>query len=141
MGAHLGQPMLVWALIYASVIGTILVADAIWLGVIAKKFYANQLGHLMRPDIKAIPALAFYLLFAVGLVILAVRPTNASAPIATIAFHGGLIGFIAYGTYNMTNYATLKDWPIKMTAIDWPWGTALSALAAVMGGYVKLAMN
>ena len=133
--------MLTWALIYASVIGTILMVDAIWLGVVAKKFYANQLGSLMRPDIKAMPALAFYLLFAVGLVILAVRPNEASISLSTVAFHGGIVGFIAYGTYNMTNYATLKDWPIKMSAVDWPCGTALSALAATVGGYVKLAMT
>lgn len=129
--------MLAWVLIYFSVIGTILVIDAIWLGVIAKKFYASQLGDLMRQNFKALPAVAFYLLFAVGLVVLAVRPNDESASIASIAFHGGLVGFIAYGTYNMTNYATLNNWPIKMTCVDWPWGTALSALAATAGGYVK----
>lgn len=132
--------MLAWVLIYCSVIGTILVIDAIWLGVVAKTFYADQLGGLMRKDIKALPALVFYLLFAVGLVILAVRPSEASTSTGIAAFHGGLVGFIAYGTYNMTNYATLNNWPIKMTAIDWPWGTALSALAATVGSYVKAAL-
>jgi len=56
------------------------------------------------------------------------------------AFHGGLVGFVAYGTYNMTNYATLKDWPIRMTAVDWPFGTGLSALAATVGNYVKVTL-
>ncbi len=126
-----------WLLIYLAVIGTILIIDAVWLGVVAKKFYADQLGSLMRKDIKAVPALLFYLLFAVGLVVLAVRPEQAHTPIGTAAFHGGMVGFIGYGTYNMTNYATLKDWPIKMTTVDWPWGTGLSALAAAVGAFVK----
>ena len=141
MGAHLGQPVLAWLLVYVCVIGTILVVDAVWLGMVAKKFYANQLGNLMRPDIKALPSLAFYLLFAAGLVILAVRPDDASTSIREAAFLGGLVGFIAYGTYNMTNYATLKDWPIKMTAVDWPFGTALSALAAIVGRYVRVSIG
>ena len=129
--------MLNWLLIYAAVIGTILVFDVFWLGLIARKFYANQLGTLMIKKVKALPALAFYLLFAVGLVILAVRPNDAANTISHSAFLGAVVGFIAYGTYNMTNYATLRDWPIKMTAVDWPVGTALSALAAAMGAYVN----
>jgi len=115
----------------------ILVVDAIWLGLVAKKFYADQLGSLMRQDIKALPAVAFYLLFAVGLVILAVRPEQTDTALLPAALYGALIGFIAYGTYNMTNYATLNDWPIKMTLVDWPWGTGISALAAAVGAYVK----
>lgn len=126
-----------WLLIYAAVIATILVFDAFWLGLIARRFYANQLGTLMRKDVKALPALAFYLLFALGLVILAVRPEDATTSLGHSAFLGAVVGFIAYGTYNMTNYATLRDWPIKMTAVDWPIGTGLSAFAATMGAYVK----
>ncbi len=126
-----------WFLIYAAVIATILVFDAFWLGLIAKKYYATQLGSLMRKKVKAVPALAFYLLFAVGLVILAVRPEDGLTTVANSAFLGAVVGFIAYGTYNMTNYATLRDWPIKMTAVDWPIGTGLSALAATMGAFVK----
>jgi len=125
-----------WILIYLSVIGTILLVDGLWLGLVAKQFYTNQLGHLMRSDIKAAPAVVFYLLFAAGLVVLAVRP-DESIPLTSIAFYGGIVGFIAYGTYNMTNYSTLNRWPIKMTLIDWPWGTGLSSLAAVVGGYTK----
>jgi len=130
-----------WLLIYIAVIGTILIIDAIWLGVIAKKFYADQLGDLMRDDVKALPAVLFYLLFAAGLVILAVRPMDADVGILESSIYGALLGFIAYGTYNMTNYATLKDWPIKMTAIDWPWGSLLSGLAAGVGAAVKLSQH
>lgn len=129
-----------WLLIYAAVISTILVFDGFWLGLIAKKFYANQLGSLMIKKVKALPALAFYLLFAVGLVILAVRPEDATNTLGNCAFLGAVVGFIAYGTYNMTNYATLRDWPIKMTAVDWPIGTGLSALASTMGFLVKQAL-
>lgn len=130
--------MLDWLMIYGAVIGTILIADIIWLGLIAKTFYANQLGELMLDNFKVVPAMAFYLLFAVGLVILAVRPGDSTVSLGQSAFYGGVAGFIAYGTYNMTNYATLKRWPLKMTWVDWPWGTGLSALAAFAGAYVKL---
>jgi len=126
-----------WILIYLSVIATILVIDGVWLGLIAKRFYADQLGSMMRKDIKALPAVLFYLLFAVGLVIIAVRPEQDATTLVSTAIYGGLVGFIAYGTYNMTNYATLKGWPVKMTLVDWPWGTGLSALASAMGGLVK----
>jgi len=126
-----------WLLIYAAVIGTVLVFDAFWLGLVAKRFYADQLGSLMSKPIKPLPALAFYLLYAVGLVILAVRPDDAATSLGTSAYLGAVVGFIAFGTYNMTNYSTLKDWPIKMTAVDWPIGTGLSALAAAVGAYVK----
>ena len=126
-----------WVLIYAAVIGTILIFDVFWLGLIAKRFYADQLGSLMRKPVLAAPALLFYLLYAVGLVILAVRPNDAATSVANSAFLGAVVGFVAYGTYNMTNYATLKHWPIKMTAVDWPIGTGLSALACTVGAYVK----
>lgn len=129
--------MIHWLLIYAAVIGTILVMDFFWLGKIAKNFYADQLGSLKLDTFKVLPAALFYLLFAAGLVILAVRPEQTQTAIGTAAFHGGVLGFIAFGTYNMTNYATLKRWPIKMSVIDWPWGTALSALAATSGAVVN----
>lgn len=126
-----------WLLIYAAVIGAILVMDFFWLGFIAKRFYADQLGDLKLEKFKAIPAAAFYLLYAAGLVILAVRPEQSHTPIATAAFHGAVVGFIAFGTYNTTNYATLKRWPIKMSAVDWPWGTFLSAIAATSGAFAN----
>ncbi len=133
--------MIDWLLIYLAVIGTIFTADFIWLGLVAKRFYADQLGQLKLEKIKAAPAAGFYLLFAAGLVILAVRPEQEQTSVGSAAVYGAVVGFIAYGTYNITNYATLKRWPIKMSAVDWPWGTALSALAATSGAAVNTLLS
>jgi len=133
--------MLSWIAAYCAVIGTIVVIDGLWLGLIAKRFYADQLGALMRKDVKALPAIVFYLLFVGGLLVLAVKPGIDSASPVVAAGYGGLVGFIAYGTYNMTNYATLENWPLRMSLVDWPWGTALAALASAMGTYAYLAIG
>jgi len=118
---------------YGACLFTFLVIDAIWLGLIAKKFYAEQLGDLMRPDVLFVPAGIFYLLYSAGMVLLAVRPEQAGISLANVALYGAVVGFIAYGTYDVTNLATLKDWPIVMSVVDLVWGSSLSALVAVAG--------
>jgi len=79
-----------------------LVIDGIWLGIVARGFYANQMADLLRKNILAAPALAFYLMYTAGLVFLAVRPGQADVTLASVAFYGAVVGFLAYGTYNMT---------------------------------------
>ncbi len=118
---------------YLATLVSFLVIDAIWLGLIAKKFYANQLGPLMREDILFLPAGIFYLFYAAGIVLLAVRPDQPGHSIISVAFYGAVIGFIAYGTYDATNLATLKDWPVLMSAVDLIWGICISAVVAVAG--------
>ncbi len=118
---------------YVASLSTFLVIDAIWLGLIAKKFYAAQLGSLMREDILFVPAGIFYLLFSAGIVLLAVRPDQPQLSLLNIAFYGAVVGFIAYGTYDVTNLATIKDWPLTMSIVDLVWGTCISALVAVAG--------
>jgi len=118
---------------YLATLVSFLVIDAIWLGLIAKKFYATQLGPLMREDILFLPAGIFYLFYAAGIVLLAVRPDQSDHSILTVAFYGAVVGFIAYGTYDATNLATLKDWPIVMSVVDLIWGICISATVAVMG--------
>lgn len=118
---------------YLSSLLTFLVIDAVWLGLIAKKFYANQLGSLMREDILFLPAGVFYLLYSAGVVLLAVRPEQPNLSLLNVAFYGGVVGFIAYGTYDVTNLATVKNWPPLMSFVDLVWGTAISSLVAVAG--------
>jgi len=118
---------------YLATLAAFLAIDAIWLGVITKKFYASQLGSLMREDVLFVPAGIFYLLYAAGIVILAVRPEQPSLSLTNVAFYGAVVGFIAYGTYNATNVATLKDWPVLMSAVDFVWGICLSSVVAVIG--------
>ncbi len=108
------------------------ILDFIWLGTIAKDFYRNQLGHLMLDDIKIGIAAAFYLTYTVGIVLFAVKPAFDSQNILIALGYGALFGFLAYGTYDFTNMATLKDWPVVMSIVDIVWGTTLSAFTACM---------
>lgn len=117
---------------YAAAIVAFLIIDGIWLGVVAKSFYAQQLEGLLRAPILVVPALVFYLAYTAGLVFLAVRPFDANVSLASVALYGAIVGFLAYGTYDMTNLATLKNWPVAMSLVDILWGTVLSASVATI---------
>lgn len=117
---------------YGATVVAFLVIDGVWLGVVARSFYANQLGGLMRDNIVVAPAALFYLVYAAGLVFLAVRP-GSDVSLWSVAGYGALVGLLAYGTYDMTNWSTLKNWPAAISLVDMSWGTVLSASAAVLG--------
>ena len=104
-----------------------LVIDLVWLGLVAKNFYAKQLGFLMRPDPNWIAALIFYLLFVVGLVTFVIGPALEKRSLLDALLFGALFGLVTYSTYDLTNLATIKDWPILVTGVDLLWGTTLSA--------------
>lgn len=129
--------MLQYLGIYLATFLTMLVIDAIWLGVIAKSLYANAMGALMSPSPNLWAAAAFYLMFPVGLLIFAVLP-QADSPVWKAALMGALFGFFAYSTYDLTNLAVIKDWPLGLTFIDMAWGTLVSGVAAGAG---KLALD
>ncbi len=104
-----------------------LVIDLIWLGLIAKNLYQRQIGPLMSDSVNWAAAIIFYLLFIVGLVYFAILPAvNDGEWLRALAL-GAFFGFITYATYDLTNLATLKDWPIQITLIDLAWGTFLGA--------------
>jgi uncharacterized membrane protein len=112
-------------LLYIITLVVFFAIDMIWLGVVAKGFYRRHLGSFMSPKVNWIAAMLFYLLFIVGLLVFAVRPAFlASAPLNAL-FYGALLGLISYATYDLTNLATLKDWPLIVTVIDLIWGTVL----------------
>lgn len=117
---------------YIAAIIAFLVIDGLWLGVVAKTFYAGKLGDLLRKDILPIPAMLFYLAYTAGLVFLAVRPSQPDISLISVVLYGALVGFLAYGTYNMTNLATLRDWPLAVSMVDLIWGTVLSASVAAI---------
>ncbi len=104
--------------------------DSIWLLFIAKKFYADQLGYLMAKTPNLIAALIFYLLFIVGVVFLVLAPALKNNSLSQAILMGALFGLCSYATYDLTNLATIKDWPIIITIIDMIWGTTLSAIVA-----------
>ena len=118
---------------YAGSLVAFLALDAVWLGVIARGAYNRWIGHLMRESPLWPAAAAFYLLYIAGIVLLAVQPGLESGSWKTAAFRGAVLGLIAYGTYDFTNYATLRDWPWTMVAVDLVWGTFLTGVAAAAG--------
>ena len=105
-----------------------LAIDAIWLGLVAPKFYKAQIGHLMAERPNFIAALVFYLLFIVGVVYFVVNPAIEAQSITKVLVAGAMFGFMTYATYDLTNLATLKEWPIVVTVVDLVWGTSLSTL-------------
>lgn len=119
--------MKIYLIAYVSAVLAFLVLDGLWLGLIAKNFYAEQMGELLRKDFLVAPAAGFYLAYAAGLVFLAVRPMQPELSLANVALYGAVVGFLAYGTYDMTNLSTVRGWPPMMSVIDLLWGTVLSA--------------
>lgn len=104
--------------------------DMLWLGLIAKNFYARQIGFLLKPDINWVAAIIFYLIFIAGLVIFVIAPAVEKGSWLQALILGALFGLITYATYDLTNLATLKDWPLIVTIVDLAWGTALGALVS-----------
>ncbi|MFZ1549576.1 MAG: DUF2177 family protein [Microgenomates group bacterium] len=101
--------------------------DMVWLGLIAKSFYQSQIGYLMKATPNWTAAIIFYLLFIVGLVVFVVAPSLAKQSWSQALLLGALFGLICYATYDLTNLATIKNWPILVTVVDLIWGTVLSA--------------
>ena len=117
---------------YAAAAVVMLAIDMLWLGFIAKPLYEQGIGHLMAAKPRLWAAALFYLLYPVGLVLFAVAPNQGSAWVPT-AMMGAAFGFFAYATYDLTNLATLKDWPLGLSVIDTVWGAAVSAVASLAG--------
>lgn len=107
-----------------------MVIDLIWLGIIAKNLYAKYLGFIMTDQINWLAAVVFYVIFIVGMLFFVIHPALDKGSIQSAFLVGALYGFITYATYDLTNLATLKDWPLTITVIDLAWGTTLSMLTA-----------
>lgn len=118
---------------YLSTTIIFLVIDALWLGVVAKKFYAEQLGDLMAENIKFHIAAVFYLVYTIGIVVFAIMPALAADKILLAAGYGALFGFLAYGTYDLTNMATIRNWPTMVSVVDIIWGTSITSASATLG--------
>ena len=116
---------------YVGALVAITVLDLLWLGVIAKPLYASQLADLLRPNIGITAAIFFYFLYPLGVVYFAVNPALVHGSWQNAALNGLLLGLFAYGTYDLTNLATLKNWPVSISLIDMAWGSVLTAIAAV----------
>ena len=118
---------------YLAAALVMLLLDLLWLGVVAKPLYQQGIGHLMADQPRLLPAIVFYVLYAAGLVVFAVAPRAEASAWGRSAVMGALFGFFAYATYDLSNFATLRDWPLRLTLVDMVWGTVLSSLSAGAG--------
>ena len=110
--------------------------DALWLTQVAPSFYRSQIGHLMAETANLLAAGIFYLLYVAVLVYFVVEPAYRSGSIKDAALRGALFGLVTYATYDLTNLATLRDWPLLVTVVDLAWGTILTAATAAVSVWV-----
>lgn len=118
---------------YVAALAAMVVADMIWLGVMVDRLYRPTLGDVLAGSVNLPAAIAFYLIFPVGLTIFAVMPGLRSGSASTAALYGALFGFFTYATYDLTSQATLRNWTTRLTVIDIAWGVVLGALASTAG--------
>ncbi len=107
--------------------------DSVWLMTMAPRLYQPEIGEMLIKGFRATPAILFYLLYIAGIIIFAVQPGLAAGKWQTALLQGALFGFFCYMTYDLTNYATLKVWSLKVTILDLIWGATLTGLAATAG--------
>ena len=122
---------------YLITLAVFFLVDMVWLGVVAKGFYRRHLGSMLSPNINWAAAILFYLLFIVGLLVFVIKPALVGGEPLKALFLGALLGLISYATYDLSNLATLKDWPLVVTVVDLVWGSVLggsvSFVSVVLG--------
>lgn len=124
--------------VYLVTVPIFFVIDLFWLGVVAKDFYQRKLGYLMRPQFNWTAAILFYLVFIAGIVLFAVKPALEAESSMRALVYGALFGFIAYATYDLTNLATIRDWPVIITLVDLAWGAVLSGTVSLLSYMISV---
>jgi uncharacterized membrane protein len=119
--------------LYFVTLVAFLAIDLVWLGLVARTLYRKYLGFLMAPSTNWLAAIIFYLLFIVGILVFAVIPGLGESSLKTTLMRAALFGLITYATYDLTNLATLRDWPVPITVIDIAWGIVLSTAVSTIG--------
>jgi uncharacterized membrane protein len=107
--------------------------DMVWLGLVARSFYYEQLGFLLNPNTNWVAAMIFYLLFILGILVFVVLPGLKEDSLKATILRAALFGLVTYATYDLTNLATVKDWPLAITLIDLAWGTVLTIAVSSVG--------
>lgn len=110
--------------------------DMIWLGLVAKDFYRAQIGTLMKTDVNWTAAIIFYLIFIAGLVVFVISPAVEKGSWTHALLFGALFGFVCYATYDLTNLAVAKDWPLLVTIVDLVWGAVLAASVSTITYFI-----
>ena len=124
--------MLFYLKLYSLTVPIFFAIDLLWLGVVAKKFYRTNLNHILSDEVNWKAAIVFYLIYICGILVFAVRPAIASDSWRQAILFGGLYGFFTYATYDLTNMALIKNWPLVIVIVDIAWGACLCALVAYL---------
>jgi uncharacterized membrane protein len=119
-----------WLKLYLLTVPVFFAIDMLWLAVVARNFYKQHLHALLSPHVNWPAALLFYSLFIAGILFFAVRPGLEAHSLAKACLLGALFGFFTYATYDLTNLATLRDWPLLVTVVDMAWGTILCTVVS-----------
>lgn len=122
-----------YAIAYLATACVFFALDYLWLSRVAIGFYKSQMGEIMRPQPNFTAAGVFYLFYIAGIVYFAVMPSTQNGGLTTALISGALLGLFAYGTYDMTNLATLKAWTLSLSVVDMGWGMVLTGLSAAAG--------
>ncbi len=118
--------------LYCATLIAFFAVDMIWLGLVARSFYKKQLGFLLSPEINWPAAIIFYLLFVAGILVFVVLPGLKEDSLQTTILRAALFGLVTYATYDLTNLATVRDWPVLITVIDLVWGSFVSGATALL---------
>ena len=127
--------MLTYIKLYLATLLVFFAIDIVWLGLVARNFYAKHLGFLMGPT-NWLAATIFYLLFILGILVFVVVPGVKEGSLAMTLVRAALFGLITYATYDLTNLATIKNWPLLITVVDMIWGTVLSTLVSLASFFI-----
>jgi len=119
--------------LYLAALVVFFAVDMVWLGVVARNFYRQQLGYLLASSTNWMAAIIFYLLFILGLLVFVLLPGLKEGSLPITLLRAGLYGLITYATYDLTNLATLKDFPLLVAVVDMAWGTVLSLIVSLAG--------
>lgn len=128
---------MIFVKLYFLAVPIFFLIDMLWLGLIAKGFYQKQLADFLSPNVNWTAAIIFYLIYIVGILFFAVWPAFQEGSLSKALLYGALFGFFTYATYDLTNLATLKDWPLIVVVVDIIWGAILclsvSGLSYLLG--------
>lgn len=124
-----------FALLYLAIVPIFALIDLLWIGVVANRFYTSQIGHLLGP-VYWPAAITFYFVYTAGIIFFAVYPGITAASLPKTALLGAALGCFAYATYDLTNWATLKNWTLSMTVVDVLWGTIFTSAISALAFYV-----
>jgi uncharacterized membrane protein len=119
--------------LYFAALFAFFAIDMVWLGLVARPLYRKYLGFLLSPNVNWIAAFIFYLLFIAGVLMFVVVPGLEDNSLKKMLAHAALFGMITYATYDLTNLATVKNWPVIITIVDMIWGTVLTVAVSYVG--------